>query len=217
MHSAFSVIPSKRIIMNQNEKEVRAKKRKRNLIEWGAILGVIGFLYLTGLHTQVIGTLQRGLLATGLIQPSIPSVTDSFPDANRDFYMANEDGSVISLEHFDGDVVFMNIWATWCPPCIAEMPSIHNLYNQFDEDDKVQFVLVSMDEDFELARQFMDRRGFDMPIYHFRTKVPGTYESSVIPTTYVISGDGKLMMEKQGLAKYDTPQFEQFLRDLMEL
>jgi thiol-disulfide isomerase/thioredoxin len=199
------------------DKEEKAKKRKRSLIEWGAIIGVIAFLYFTGLHTTVIGTLQKGLLATGLIKPSIPSITDTFPEANRDFYMADEDGQVISLAHFEGEVVFMNIWATWCPPCIAEMPSINKLYRQFGESDNVKFVLVSMDDDFDKAKEFMEKRGFDMPIYHYRTKVPGTYESSVIPTTYVISGDGKLMMEKQGLAKYDTPEFEQFLRDLSEI
>lgn len=199
------------------DKEKKAKKRKRSLIEWGAIIGVIAFLYLTGLHTPVIGTLQKGLLATGLIKPSIPSVTDTFPEANQDFYMADEDGQVISLANFDGEVVFMNIWATWCPPCIAEMPSINKLYQQFGESDNVKFVLVSMDDEFEKAKQFMEKRGFDMPIYHYRTKVPGTYESNVIPTTYVISGDGRLMMEKQGLAKYDTPEFEQFLRDLAEI
>lgn len=199
------------------DKEEKAKKRKRSIIEWGAIIGVIAFLYFTGLHTTVIGTLQKGLLATGLIKPSIPSVTDTFPEANRDFYMADEDGQVISLAHFDGEVVFMNIWATWCPPCIAEMPSINKLYQKFGESDNVKFVLVSMDDEFDKAKQFMEKRGFDMPIYHYRTKVPGTYESSVIPTTYVISGDGKLMMEKQGLAKYDTPEFEQFLRDLSEI
>ncbi|PKD43396.1 TlpA family protein disulfide reductase [Rhodohalobacter barkolensis] len=199
------------------DQKEKAKKRKKSLIEWGVIIGVIAFLYLTGLHTSIIGTLQKGLLATGLIKPSIPSVTDTFPEANRDFYMADEEGQVISLANFDGEVVFMNIWATWCPPCIAEMPSINKLYQQFDESDNVKFVLVSMDEDFEKAKQFMEKRGFDMPIYHYRTKVPGTYESSVIPTTYVISGDGKLMMEKQGLAKYDTSEFEQFLRDLAEI
>ena len=199
------------------EKEEKAKKRRRSLIEWGAIIGVIAFLYFTGLHTTVIGTLQKGLLATGLIKPDIPSVTDTFPDANRDFYMADKDGQVISLAHFEGEVVFMNIWATWCPPCIAEMPSINKLYQQFGESDNVKFVLVSMDDEFDKAKQFMEKRGFDMPIYHYRTKVPGTYESNVIPTTYVISGDGKLMMEKQGLAKYDTPEFEQFLRDLSEI
>ena len=199
------------------DKEEKAKKRKRSIIEWGAIIGVIAFLYFTGLHTTVIGTLQKGLLATGLIKPSIPSITDTFPEANRDFYMADEVGQVISLGHFDGEVVFMNIWATWCPPCIAEMPSINRLYQQFGESDNVKFVLVSMDDEFDKAKQFMEKRGFDMPIYHYRTKVPGTYESNVIPTTYVISGDGKLMMEKQGLAKYDTPEFEQFLRDLAEI
>ena len=199
------------------EKEEKAKKRKRSLIEWGAIIGVIAFLYFTGLHTPVIGTLQKGLLATGLIKPSIPSITDTFPEANRDFYMANEDGKVISLAHFEDEVVFMNIWATWCPPCIAEMPSINNLYQQFEDTDNVKFVLVSMDEDFDKAKDFMERRGFDMPIYHYRTKVPGTYESNVIPTTYVISRDGRLMMEKQGLAKYDTPEFEQFLRELADI
>lgn len=199
------------------EKDDKSKKRKRTLIEWGVILGVIAFLYLTGLHTPVIGTLQKGLLATGLIKPSIPSVTDTFPEANRDLYMADENGEVISLAHFEGDVVFMNIWATWCPPCIAEMPSINKLYQSVEGADNIKFVLVSMDDDFDKAKAFMERRGFEMPIYHFRTKVPGTYESNVIPTTYVISADGKLMMEKQGLAKYDTPEFEQFLRDLSEI
>lgn len=203
--------------MKENEKASKAKKWNRSLIEWGVILGVFGILYMTGLHTPVIGTLQKGLLATGLIKPSIPSVTDTFPDANREFYMADEGGNVISLQQFDGEVVFMNIWATWCPPCIAEMPSINKLYKKFGENDNVSFVLVSMDEDFEKAKEFMDRRDFDMPIYHFRSKASGTYDSSVIPTSYVISADGKLMMEKRGLAKYDTPEFEQFLRELAEL
>lgn len=202
--------------MSLPKTEKSTGKWKRSILEWGAIIGVIIILYATGLHTPIIGTLQKGLLATGLIKPAIPSVTDTFPEANRDFYMADQKGHVLSLEQFDGEVVFMNIWATWCPPCIAEMPSIHKLYNRFGENDNVSFVLVSMDEDFEKAKEFMKRRDFDMPIYHFRSKAPGTYNSSVIPTTYVISADGKLMMEKSGLAKYDTPEFEQFLRKLSE-
>ena len=199
--------------MEKSKKE----KRKKSLIEWGVIIGVIAFLYFTGLHTQVIGTMQRGLLATGLIKPDIPSMTDTFPEASREFYFADESGSVISLGHFEGEVVFMNIWATWCPPCIAEMPSIHALYNTFSEYDNVNFLLVSMDEDFDKAKEFMSRRGYEMPIYHFRRKAPGTYQSQVIPTTYVISSDGRLMLEKQGLAKYDTPEFEAFLRELAEI
>ena len=203
--------------MGIHEDQNRSKSRKRAFVEWGAIIGIVLFLYVTGLHTQVIGTMQRGLLATGLIKPSIPELTKDFPAANRDFYFSDTSGRVTSLNEFEGEVVFMNIWATWCPPCIAEMPSIEALYNNLKDHENIKFVLVSVDEDFNRAIEFMERRNFDLPIYHFRTKVPGTYESTVIPTTYVISKDGRLALEKRGLAKYDTPAFEAFMLELADI
>ena len=184
--------------MNKEKKKDNKGSLRRTLIEWGVILGVIGLLYITGWHTQVLGTMQRGLLATGLIKPNIPAETENLPEASREFYFADLNGSVSSLNEFEGKAVFLNIWATWCPPCIAEMPSIQALYNDVKENPNVAFVLVSMDEDFEKAKAFMEQREYDLPIYHYRTKAPGTYQSTVIPTTYVISADGKLAMEKRG-------------------
>ncbi len=200
--------------MNQQKNKDKKTSLRRTLIEWGVILGIIGLLYITGWHTQVLGTMQRGLLATGLIKPDIPAETENLPEANLEFYFADLNGSVTSLNEFKGKAVFMNIWATWCPPCIAEMPSIQALYNDFRDNPNVKFVLVSMDEDFEKAKEFMEKREYDLPIYHYRTKAPGTYESTVIPTTYVISADGKLAMEKRGLAKYDSDEFKDFLLSL---
>lgn len=197
-----------------NESENNSKNRKRSLIEWGVIIGIILLLYASGWHTQVIGTMQRGLLATGLIKPSVPELTNDFPVASREFYFADEDGRITSLADFDDNVVFMNIWATWCPPCIAEMPSIQALYNSMRDEQNIAFVLVSMDEDFSKAIEFMKKRNYDMPIFHYRTKARGSYESTVIPTTYVISRDGRLVLEKRGLAKYDTPEFKEFLLEL---
>ncbi len=200
-----------------NSKEEKRKKRKRSLIEWGVILAVILLLYVTGWHTQVLGTLQRGLLATGLIKPSVPELTQDFPVASMDFYFADKNGTVQSLEEYRGDVIFINVWATWCPPCIAEMPSIQSLYNNMQGVDNVTFLLISMDEEFSRAEEFMARRNFDLPIYHYRSRSIEAYPSSVIPTTYVISPDGRLALEKRGLAKYDTPEFEQFLYDLSQI
>lgn len=194
----------------------KPKNNYRSFIEWGVIIAVILFLYLTGLHTQVIGTLQRGILATGLIKPSLPEETAEFEPANMDFYFKDVTGMVKSLGDFEGDVIFLNIWATWCPPCIAEMPSIKSLYDDFKDDENVSFVLVSMDNDFKKAIDFMQKRNYDLPIYHYRTKVRGTYESTVIPTTYVISPDSKIVLEKRGFAKYDTEEFRRFLRKLAE-
>ncbi len=192
------------------------KTSKRTIIEWGIIIGVVALLYVTGWHTQVIGTMQRGLLATGLIKPSIPSMEQDFPMASMDFNFADETGRMVSLSDFEGKVVFLNVWATWCPPCIAEMPSINALYNKMKDSDRVSFVLVSMDEDFEKAVQFMERRGFEMPVYHYRSRSRQAYESTVIPTTYVLTKDGRLALEKRGLAKYDTPEFRDFLINLAE-
>jgi len=200
-----------------NSKEEKRKKRKRSLIEWGVILAVILLLYVTGWHTQLLGTLQRGLLATGLIKPSVPELTQDFPVASMDFYFADKNGTVQSLEEYRGDVIFINVWATWCPPCIAEMPSIQSLYNNMQGVDNVTFLLISMDEEFSRAEEFMARRNFDLPIYHYRSRSIEAYPSSVIPTTYVISPDGRLALEKRGLAKYDTPEFEQFLYDLSQI
>lgn len=190
---------------------------KRSMIEWGIIIGVILLLYITGWHTQVIGALQRGILETGLIRPSVPSMTDDFPVASQDFYFADDSGRVQSLAEYSGDVIFMNIWATWCPPCIAEMPSINSLYHAMEGEENMTFLLVSVDENFEKAKDFMQARNFEMPIVHFRSRSEEHYDLRSIPTTYVISKDGKLMMEKRGLAKYDTPAFVEFMKELARL
>lgn len=205
---------------SESNKDNRKKTSiRRTLIEWGIILGVILALYATGLHTPVIGTLQKGLLATGFIKPDIPesTVTAGYPVADPGFYFTDETGRTKSLEEYRGGVIFLNVWATWCPPCIAEMPSIQALYDRVGDHENISFLLVSVDEEIETAHRFMESRNLSMPIVHFRGKAPGTYDSEVVPTTYVISKDGKLMMEKQGFAKYDTPEFEQFLIELAEL
>lgn len=198
-------------------KDEKRNATKKTVIEWSAIIGVVALLYVTGLHTHVIGTMQRALLATGLIKPGIPSLTEEFPPASMDFFFADETGRVVSLAEFEGSVIFLNVWATWCPPCIAEMPSIQSLHDEMKEVPNVAFILVSMDEEFDRAKQFMQRRNFSMPIYHYRSRSRETYESTVIPTTYVITKDGRLAMEKRGLAKYDTPEFKDFMITLSEL
>lgn len=196
------------------EKSAKNKKKVRSIIEWGILIAIVLVLYLTGWHTQIIGTLQRGILATGLITPDIPQDTSDFETANLDFYFTNQNGTLQSLSDFKGDLIFMNIWATWCPPCIAEMPSINSLYSHFENDDNISFILVSMDDDFEKAKEFMASRGYDLPIYHYRSKERDTYQSSAIPTTYIISPESKIVLQKEGYAKYDTEEFRSFLGKL---
>lgn len=200
---------------NQCKSLKEKKSLQRSLVEWGLIGVFLITLYATGYHTQIIGTMQRGLLATGLITPSLTIDFDEMLDASgSEFYFADSDFKTQNLSQFEGKVVFLNFWASWCPPCIAEMPSIENLYKSFEGRDEFAFLLVSMDENFADAQKFMDSRNLNMPIYHYRSRDRTVFTSDLLPTTYVITPNGKIAMERKGMAKYDTPAFKQFMEKL---
>ena len=206
-----------------SKKTKRKKSTKRTLIEYLIIALVFLILYLTGLHTEVIGFMQRGLLATGLITPKIEMTNqdDSQADitasttaipADFNLMLMDEDGQTILLEDFKGKPIFMNMWATWCPPCIAEMPNINKLYKEIGS--QVNFVMIALDDDFETAKAFNTRKGFDLPIYTLQSRRPPMYQSTTVPTTYVISADGQLMLTHKGMANYNTSKFKKFLEGL---
>lgn len=194
------------------------KKTKKTLIEYGVIAAVLLTLYLTGLHTEVIGLAQRGLLATGLMNPKTEAraqnVSSSSAEmAELNFELVNSAGETVNLEQFKGKVIFMNLWATWCPPCIAEMPSIQKLYGDV-KDENVEFIMLSLDDNFETAKSFRTRKGYDFEIYKVAKGLPQMYHSSAIPTTFVIGADGQLAMTHKGMADYSTKKFKSFLLDL---
>jgi thiol-disulfide isomerase/thioredoxin len=196
------------------KKEKKRTNLKRELIEFGVIGVVIAIIYLGGWHTEVIGTLQRGLLATGIIRPDTSLNESEFISANYNFPLRTLEGAPTSLSDYKGKTIFLNFWATWCPPCIAEMPNIQKLYEHFESNNDIVFVMLSLDEEPEKARSFMARKGFTLPVYLPRGRTPGVYNSTVVPTTYIISPDGYIVSEKRGMANYNTDSFKQFLLDL---
>ena len=191
----------------------KKKTVKREIIEWAIFLGIIGFLFGTGLHTPVFGFIQGLILKTGIMQPSLDQ--DDKVNADYNFALIDADGQKIPFSSFEDQVVFINFWATWCPPCVAEMPDIQGLYEEVDKSD-VAFVMISLDDSFEKAKNFVQRKEFDFPIYQLASPLPKVYESSAIPTTYVISPQGEIVVAKSGMAKYNTRKFKDFLRELVK-
>lgn len=187
------------------------KKISKELKEWVILITVVGVLFLTGWYKDVAGLLQRGLLETGLIQPDTEVESRK---AAYDFELIDKDGKTVNFSSFQEETVFMNIWATWCPPCIAEMPDINDLYGKVGDD--VKFVMISVDEEPTTALAFLKSKGFDFPVYFLKNGLPKTYSSSSIPTTYVISPEGQIVSEHSGMAKYDTEKFRNFLKELTE-
>ncbi|MCC4229039.1 TlpA family protein disulfide reductase [Zunongwangia profunda] len=212
--------------MNNKKKNNSTKK---TWIKYGIFAIVAITLYATGLHAEVIGFAQRGLLATGLMNPDVKEIaqvrgnttnnskeetaTTSDPiKADFSLKLIDGKGNSKSLADFKGKVIFINFWATWCPPCIAEMPSINTLNEEMG--DEVVFVMLSLDQDFEKAKAFKKRKGYELPIYAPGGKLPKMYQSSAIPTTFVIDADGNLAMTHKGMADYSDPEFKKFLKSL---
>jgi|GEM_PF-154473 len=181
--------------------------------EWLLWLGIPAILYLTGLHTEALGSAQRVLLATGLITAKT-NTTDSTRYINASYAVALKtlDGKEVSLASLKGKVIFMNVWATWCPPCIAEMPGIQKLYDQ-TKPDEVAFVMLSVDKNFDKLQKFIRRKGYTFPVYQLADgTIPRMYASEAIPATFVISAQGKLVLRHEGMANYNTSDFRNFLK-----
>lgn len=207
-------------------------KRKfslRNIPGWAVMLAIFGILYATGLHTEAIGQVQRLLLATGIRKADVPepvaAVPSSAPEATSavaegmagaGFQLTGLDGKTIPFESLKGKVVFMNIWATWCPPCIAEMPNIQSLYEKVGSDD-IAFVMLSVDEGgMEKVRKFIDKKGYTFPVYMPASQFPQEFYSNAIPTTFIISPEGKIVAKQEGMAEYDTPEVREFLQSMVK-
>lgn len=186
---------------------------KKELKSWAIIGGVFVLLFLTGLHRPIISSVQQLVLWTGLMKPEINLPAEEQLPADYNFELVTLDGKPVSLSEFKGKPVFMNFWATWCPPCVAEMPNIHNLYKKIDPD-KIAFVMVSLDNDPKTAAKFMEQKGYTFPVYMISGSRPQVYSSQTIPTTYIISASGKIAAKRQGLASYDTDEFREFLTGL---
>jgi thiol-disulfide isomerase/thioredoxin len=175
-------------------------------------------LYLTGTRAEVFGFMQRGLLATGLMRAQAteaPAEAPAYLSAGSGaLVLEDAEGGLHRFSEFRGKVVLVNLWATWCPPCIAEMPGLENLYQKTK--DEVVFVMISRDRDFELARKFVQRKGYQFPIYYARGPLPAEFSSNGIPATFVVAPNGRLAFSHTGMADYDHPDIEKFLRALKE-
>lgn len=199
------------------------KNTKKSWIKNGIFIAVLAILYFTGFHTEVIGFAQRGLLETGLMNPDIEEIAQvqnnenetnlsNSKKADLNLKLMDSEGNISSLKDLKGKVIFMNFWATWCPPCIAEMPSVNKLHEEMGDD--VAFVMLSFDKDFEKAKTFNERKGYNFPIYTLASNLPAMFESTALPTTFIIDAKGNLALTHKGMADYNTSEFKKFLNDL---
>lgn len=139
-----------------------------------------------------------------------PSVSESKPSLPA-FTVQDMAGNTMNLQSLRGKKVFVNLWASWCPPCRREMPSIEKLAKAVGKN-KVAFVLLSLDDNFDKAKAFMKRQRLSLPIYYPTENLPALFQVRAIPTTFIFDENGSLFQRVDGGDDYDTEAYRRLLR-----
>lgn len=177
-------------------------------------------LHLTGLLGSTTACAQRILLQTGILNASVDrQVTNE--NFSYNFTIKTINGESVPIEELKGKVIFLNLWATWCGPCRAEMPAIESLYKGIAHEN-LAFVMLSIDRknDEAKVKNYVTTKGFTFPVYlvqsPFPNNLPEVLQVPSIPTTFVINKKGEIVYKNVGTANYDTKKFRNFLQELLK-
>ena len=142
-----------------------------------------------------------------------------------EFEVNDLDGGLARLSDHEGEVVLVNIWATWCLPCLIEMPSMERLYQEIGEDG-FEIMAVSIDAElggFDLAGRpggdiqvFADSLGLTFPMLHDPSGgIERLYRTTGVPETFLIGRDGIIYKKVAGGTEWDAPQHKELIQRLL--
>lgn len=185
-------------------------KNKKIVIIISVIVGIIalsigiGFLAIKHLEKTAIKKQQEIIEARDdankINFDDIIDVGDFAPD----FTLQDLDGNTISLDDFKGEkVVFLNFWATWCPPCRAEMPDLDKVYQESKGEDFI-VLAINLGESEKIVKEFMAENGYSFPVLLDKTqKVGFAYNTFSIPTSVLVDKEGKVRVYRPGAMTYN--------------
>jgi thiol-disulfide isomerase/thioredoxin len=160
-----------------------------------------------------VSSARQMLKLDGLAPPSLESSAVPRP-VDFGWTLLDLDGKPVDFARFKGRTILLNLWATWCPPCLKEMPSIANLAASEDlKGRNIVFLCVSTDESAEALRQFMKDKDWKMTVLR-ATSLPPSFETEGIPATFLIGPDGGIAAAEIGAAQWDDPSVIAFLQKL---
>ena len=187
---------------------MKISKSKRNNI---IFLVVILLLLIPQTRQPIQIFLQKGL---AMISPSVIKEEKRITLTDYDWQLVDENGMLYNFNDAKGKVVLVNFWATWCPPCIAEMPSMEKLYQDYKDD--VVFLLVS-NETQETISKFKEKNHYEFLVHAAISQNPKALEASSIPRTFVLDQKGQIVIDKTGAADWNSKAVRELLDDLLKL
>jgi peroxiredoxin len=145
-----------------------------------------------------------------------PNHTEQGPTAPN-FTLKGLDGRMVSLSDHKGKVILLNIWATWCPPCVAEAPSLDKLYKIMKDED-FELMAVSIDEGGKKAvEEFMKSKNLTFPVLLDPDgRVARLYRTTGVPESFIIRKDGTIDNKVEGAVDWTSPKLIEYFHRLIQ-
>lgn len=166
-----------------------SKSRIRSLI----FLVIIAILIIPQTRTPIQIVFHKLISKVRTVKTEIPK--ERLALTNYNWQLIDANGNLYDFNDANGKVILINFWATWCPPCIVEMPSMQKLYDDYK--DKMVFLFVTNDN-FDLVKKFNDKNGYTFKVYQPKTDSSHLFDVTSIPRTFVIDNTGKIAIDKSG-------------------
>lgn len=164
--------------------------------------------------------LMRQVASTGILNSSISEPKElrnaSAKVTYAGFILKSEDGTLIDSSALQNKVVFINFWASWCPPCRAEFPSVQKLYDHYKNHPEMVFLTVNLDDNTTLGKAYLKEKGFTVPFLVPAGNIPGTLYNGSLPTTVVLDKKGEIRLHHKGLADYSKSSFYTQIDELLK-
>lgn len=146
-----------------------------------------------------------------LFEQKIVDVGDTAPA----FAVTAEDGRRITRSDFGGKLLVLNFWATWCPPCVEEMPSLDQFAREM-QSAGVVVLGVSVDKNEAAFKRFLAQRKLGFPVARDpEADIPSEYGTFKWPETYVINQEGKVVQKHIGVVNWTDPRVVQQIKSLL--
>lgn len=195
---------------------IKENFNKKRVVKIAANVLFYSLLLVLVFNSDAKSWMLKQLLSTGLFKAEIKKGEATTVSAHTpSFFYTDATGTQWSTADLKGKVVFINFWATWCPPCRAEMPSLNALYQKFKDDDRFVFLFVNEDEDVAKAKAYLQKEDFAFPFVASTGDVPVAVFSGTLPTTVVLDKEGRVVLKHEGMARYNTGEFIEQLKSLL--
>jgi thiol-disulfide isomerase/thioredoxin len=181
-----------------------AKPWAKNLV----FFGILSLLYFTPIGEWIsVEYTQHSLSGPGFIEVKEPS------GSLYRYHIAMEDasGDTFALSSFEGKTVFLNLWASWCTPCLAEFEGLTSLHQQVPG---LEMAVLNLESHEDFMR-YMNRSSLDLPFYRLISPLPKELTAPALPCTYVIDAQGRVVYQYNGAALWDDPYAVSQLKNLI--